>query len=282
MVCHGPEAVDLASLDDVKGLEAPNASLGESSQPGMAASSTTSESRSLSQSSSLTRRSPSSLTGLPLSQSAIARSEKPASRENSFRLAQRIVQVERSKPGARRVLRDDVAVRRSPINPDYSHPCIQRLFCSPFAWWRTKGVIEAHTAPFPLQEFTALFPPSRDPKTCQTHGEHGVGGRGATARLTAKKWSRCGQLADSRTITRRARVMTSAATLINRVRHVQANPSPSGSRSRRLLKNRLRCGTSIAAVGSSAGSPNSAARRRRQDDSMPEPHQQVQRSGMKI
>ena len=54
----------------------------------------------------------------------------------------------------------------------------------------------------------------------RTHGGDVVGGRGITARLTAKKWSRCGQLADSRTITRRARVMTSAATLISRVRQV--------------------------------------------------------------
>ena len=57
-----------------------------SSQPGIASSLTISESRSLRRSSSFTRRSPGSLNGFPLSQSAIARSEKPARRENSFRL----------------------------------------------------------------------------------------------------------------------------------------------------------------------------------------------------
>ena len=73
----------------------------------------------------------------------------------------------------------------------------------------------------------------------------GTAGR-LTAWLTRKKWSRCGQLPDSRTITRRARVITSAATLISRVRHVQAKPPPKGSRSRRLLKNFLRDGSSSA------------------------------------
>ena len=74
-----------------------------------------------------------------------------------------------------------------------------------------------------------------------------------TARLTCRKWATWGQLPDSRTITRRARVITSAATLISRVRQVHANPSPRGSRSRRLLKNVFRAGPSIASAGNSAG-----------------------------
>jgi len=73
-----------------------------------------------------------------------------------------------------------------------------------------------------------------------------LGTAGLTARLAASKWSRYGHVAESRTITRRARVMTSAATLITRVRQVQANPSPSGSRFRRRLKNRLRSGAFLS------------------------------------
>src|SRR5512142_3056438 len=45
-----------------------------------------------------------------------------------------------------------------------------------------------------------------------------AGGGNATARLTWTRWSRCGQLPETRTSSRRARVITSAATLINRVR----------------------------------------------------------------
>lgn len=85
------------------------------------------------------------------------------------------------------------------------------------------------------------------------------GGSEFTARPTCSKWSRHKQLADSRTITRRDRVIASAATLINRLRQVQAKPSPSGSRRRRRLKNFLRAGSSSAAVGSSGGRPSSAA-----------------------
>ncbi len=59
-------------------------------------------------------------------------------------------------------------------------------------------------------------------------------------------------------ITRLDRVRTSAATLIRRVRQVLEKPSPNGSRWRRRLKNRLRSGVSIAAVGSSTGKPSSA------------------------
>src|SRR5271166_1338935 len=90
-----------------------------------------------------------------------------------------------------------------------------------------------------------------------TYPEEGAGAEPLTIRLTARKWSRCGQLADSRMITRLARVRTSAATLIRRVRQVLENPSPNGSRRRRRLKNRLRSGASIAAVGNSAGKPSS-------------------------
>jgi hypothetical protein len=36
------------------------------------------------------------------------------------------------------------------VNPDYSHPRIQWLFCSPFVRWGARGMIDARTAPFPL------------------------------------------------------------------------------------------------------------------------------------
>lgn len=50
-----------------------------------------------------------------------------------------------------------------------------------------------------------------------------------------KRSSRCGQLAESRTQTRRELVRISAATLISRLRQVQGWPSPSGSCWRRRL-----------------------------------------------
>ncbi len=60
-----------------RGLRPPKASFGVSSQLGMTSSATTSDSLSQKRSSSLMRLSPGSLTGFPLSQSAIARSENP-------------------------------------------------------------------------------------------------------------------------------------------------------------------------------------------------------------
>jgi hypothetical protein len=50
-------------------------------------------------------------------------------------------------------------------NPDYSHACILWLFCSLLAWWRSKRMIAARTAPFPLEIITVFFLHSRDPKT---------------------------------------------------------------------------------------------------------------------
>ncbi len=60
-------------------------------------------------------------------------------------------------------------------------------------------------------------------------------------------------------MTRRARVITSAATLMSRVRQVEAKPSPNGSLTRRTLKYRLRSGSSSAAAGVSPVCPDSAA-----------------------
>ena len=57
-----------------------------------------------------------------------------------------------------------------------------------------------------------------------------------------------GQLGDTRPITRRARTTTSAATSIRRVRQVPAKLSARGSRSRRQLKNVLRCGSGSASA----------------------------------
>ena len=114
------------------------------------------------------------------------------------------------------------------------------------------------------------------------YGDDGVARGRLTARLTFKNWSRCGQLPDNRTITRRERVITSAATLISRVRQVQAKPPPSGSRSRRLLKNFLRAGSSNASVGNSAGWPSSADVGADLDDRVAQPHQQVQRGRVQV
>jgi hypothetical protein len=154
-------------------------------------------------------------------------------------------------------------------SPDYSHPCRQlragvllasRLGASAVRSGRRPLCFRSRRRPPPYpRRCSAHRPASRWPAPRRRSYPDGTtGAAGRMARLTASRWSRCGQLADSRTITRRARVITSAATLINRVRQVQANPSPSGSRRRRRLKNRLRSGSSIAAVGNSAGRPSSA------------------------
>jgi hypothetical protein len=68
------------------------------------------------------------------------------------------------------------------------------------------------------------LPAERTATSCRrvtSYGGDWGSAAGSTARLTAMKCSKCGQLADSRTLTRRARVIISAATLLKRVHHVQ-------------------------------------------------------------
>lgn len=66
--------------------------------------------------------------------------------------------------------------------------------------------------------------------------------------LIRRRSAGCGPLGDTRPITRRARTTTSAATSIRRVRQVPAKLSARGSRSRRQLKNVLRCGSGSASA----------------------------------
>jgi 2-oxo-4-hydroxy-4-carboxy--5-ureidoimidazoline (OHCU) decarboxylase len=42
------------------------------------------------------------------------------------------------------------------LNPDYSHPFIQLPFVLRFAHRRITGVFGAHTAPFPVDDFSLL------------------------------------------------------------------------------------------------------------------------------
>src|SRR5271165_3104155 len=143
------------------------------------------------------------------------------------------------------------------LSPDYSHPFVQpksnrhRLTCD---------LLSIRMRVLPPTPVVILRRVSQAGGVIWelTYPEEGAGTGALTIRLTARKWSRCGQLPDSRMITRLNRVRTSAATLIRHVRQVLEKPSPNGSRWRRRLKNRLRSGASIAAVGNSAGNPSSA------------------------
>jgi YD repeat-containing protein len=144
------------------------------------------------------------------------------------------------------------------FNPDYSTPgpqgCRSRASRPLATELRPGSAPETHRPLTPEGEVAARGCPTGQPEGSGTGA-----GRGARRRSHTRRYqSRCSQLDESRTTIRRVLTMTSAATLMSRVRQVQGRPSPNGSRCRRSRKCRCRSAPVSASAGRHVSSDGGA------------------------